>query len=195
MNLPDQSIDCEVDNRDSGVSESLVHQENVDNVDELVEHTSVTQGDLDALLGVSEQCPANRKTYLFDPEACTNERESLDATVEDQDSDDDGTAAFLLEATGNADKYELPRTRSQSQELAQSSTRLKIGSLVYAHRGKTVPCWFPGVIMKITKKGFTNVKKFEDCDRDVSSEAHSSIPSHLQRKFEAAVREALKLKV
>jgi len=210
LNLPDQSIDCEVDNRDSGVSESLVHQENVDNVDELVEHTSVTQGDLDALLGVSEQCPANRKTYLFDPEACTNERESLDSTVEDQDSDDDGTAAFLLEATGNADKYELPRTRSQSQELAQSLTRLKIGSLVYAHREKTVPCWFPGVIMKITKKGFrvqflekmgefdcviTSVKKFEDCDMDVSSDAHSSIPSHLQRKFEAAVQEALKLKV
>ena len=71
-------------------------------------------------------------------------------------------------------------------------------------------CWFPRVIMKITKKGFrvqflakigefvcvkANVKKFEDCDWDVSSDAHSSIPSHLQRKFEDAVREALKLKV
>ena len=172
-------------------------------------HSSLTQIELDDFLGVSDQCPTNRKTYLFDPEACANETDSLDDTVQDQDSDDDdGTAAFLAEATCNADEYQLPRTRSQSQERSQNSSRLKIGSLVYARRGKTIPCWFLGVIKKITKKGFRvqflaklgehecvkgNVKKFED--RNGSSDAYSSIPTNLKQKFEDAKREAVNMKV
>ena len=62
-------------------------------------------------------------------------------------------------------RYDLPRTRSQSFEAALTkpkNTHFQVGQLVYAHKGRTVPCWFPGVVEANTKKirnSFTEAQK------------------------------------
>ena len=86
---------------------------------------------------------------------------------EDELTDDEGIATFK-KAAMNQDGYELPRTRSHSElEKRAFSRRFVIGNLVYAHKGKLVPCWFPRVVEKKTKKGykvkFLAESGFQDC--------------------------------
>ena len=38
------------------------------------------------------------------------------------------------------------QTRSQNVEL--------VGKMVFAHKGKTIPCWFPGKVVNKNEKGY-----------------------------------------
>ena len=104
----------------------------------------------------NEQLIQTVKQSIFNPEKLVDEL-----------TDDEGIATFK-KAAMNHDGYELPRTRSHSElEKSVSSRRFIIGKLVYAHKGKLVPCWFPGVVEKKTKKGY-KIKflaefGFQDC--------------------------------
>ena len=82
-----------------------------------------------------------------------------------EDSDDDGTAVFRRQAQECSPGYHIPRTRSQNKadlsmieadgpENTQKKTLFGIGDFVFAHKGKMIPCWFPGTVQEQTKKGF-----------------------------------------
>ena len=60
LSLPDQSVDCEVDNRKLDVSGSFPSKENLDNFDNLGKHSSLTQIELDDFPGLSDQCPNHK---------------------------------------------------------------------------------------------------------------------------------------
>ena len=70
---------------------------------------------------------------------------------------------FRRQALQNSPGYSIPRTRSHTKadmsdadklENIQEKSLFAIGDLVFAHKGKTVPCWFPGKVVQKSKKGF-----------------------------------------
>ena len=154
------------------------------------------------LLPQVEQCK------VFDPAAGMN-------GTDDDDSDDEGIKTFQNAALVHVDtnRYDLPRTRSQSLEAVSTKPKnahFQVGQLVYAHKGRTVPCWFPGVVEANTKKGF-KVKFLgefgvEDCvasnmmlfiDYTTRKEKDSSkfyeVPEKIRHSFTEAQKKILKL--
>ena len=136
-------------------------------------------GFLEDMLGFTESLlPIPKETVLFNPAA------PLSSEVES--NSDDGTTFFKRTAMSKADddRYVLPRTRSQSKSVdtarstpvpstssnkavaapATKGTKggFSKGDVVYAHKGKVVPCWFPGVVSVKGKKGTYKVKFFAD---------------------------------
>ena len=91
---------------------------------------------------------------------------SLGMLSSNEDSDEDGTEVFRRKALQSSPGYSIPRTRSHTKaDMSQSDTGhadkttqekspFAIGDTVFAHKGKTVPCWFPGRILEKSKKGF-----------------------------------------
>ena len=84
-----------------------------------------------------------------------------------EDSDEDGTEVFRRQAQQCSPGYTIPRTRSHTKadmseadqaEMPEKTTQEKslfsIGDLVFAHKGKIIPCWFPGLVLEKCKKGF-----------------------------------------
>ena len=84
-----------------------------------------------------------------------------------EDSDEDGTEVFRRQAQQCSPGYTIPRTRSHTKadmseadqaEMPEKCTQEKslyyIGDLVFAHKGKIIPCWFPGIVLEKSKKGF-----------------------------------------
>ena len=122
---------------------------------------------LDDMLGFTNLLiPKPKDTVLFDPSANPSSSE-LDS--------DDGISFFQKKAISNSltNRCELGRTRSQSKSLeagvslspeptrkksAAKAIKIKKGDLVYGHKGKIIPCWFPGTVVSIGKKGTLKVK-------------------------------------
>ena len=122
---------------------------------------------LDDMLGFTNLLiPKPKDTVLFDPSANPSSSE-LDS--------DDGISFFQKKAISNSltNRCELGRTRSQSKSLeagvslspeptrkksAAKAVKIKKGDLVYGHKGKIIPCWFPGTVVSIGKKGTLKVK-------------------------------------
>ena len=170
---------------------------------------------MEDILGFNDRLlPQLKQTKVFDPAA-----ESTLYSMDDITDDEEGIATFQNAAMSHVDKerYELPRTRSQSLEIpsskpskAQTNWRFGIGNLVYAHKGKVVPCWFPGIIEAKTKKGFT--VKFlaefgvEDCvagnmmmykdyttKKETDGEKFYEVPKKIQINFLEAQQEVKRL--
>ena len=125
---------------------------------------------LDDLLGFTAGLmPKSKQAKLFDPNIIV---QSSSSAIDSGDSDDDGTGLFKTTAMSKVDKnsYEIPRTRSQSNSLeypnkAKKSPHKKSykkGDLIYAHKGKVVPCWFPGLISSKGKNGTFRIQFLAD---------------------------------
>ena len=83
-----------------------------------------------------------------------------------EDSDEDGTEVFRRQAQQCSPGYTIPRTRShtnadlspseadKADKPEKTKSLFAIGDLVFAHKGKLIPCWFPGIVMEKSKKGF-----------------------------------------
>ena len=72
----------------------------------------------------------------------------------------------------NLENAEMRRTRSQTKSLSTSATGLSLaeGDIVFAHRGRKIPFWWPGKIVRKQKRGY-KVEFFiqfgkEDCLSD-----------------------------
>ena len=164
---------------------------------------------MDDILGFNAGLlPQVKQCKVFDP--------AVGLADTDEDSDDEGIKTFQQAAFKHVDKnrYDLPRTRSQSLEVATITPKkalFKVGQLVYAHKGKTVPCWFPGIVEANSKKGFkikflgefgvedcvaSNMMLFEDFttrkEKD-SSKKFYEVPENIRHFYTAAHKEIHKL--
>ena len=103
----------------------------------------------------------------------------------------------------------MVKTRSQTRSLSLSSVVEDFpGKVVFAHKGKTIPCWFPGKVLRKSKKGydveFYASLGFETCTlRNVMSYEEYflkkkensplfKMPTKLRQKFEEALKTARK---
>ena len=119
-------------------------------------------GFLDDLLGFNASLIEKPKQdKLFDPSLPSSLPSS--SAIDSGDSDD-GTSLFKSTAMSKSNNtYELRKTRSQSESLSkESAIAFKKGELVFAHKGKVVPCWFPGVVESRNKNGSFKVKFLAD---------------------------------
>ena len=82
---------------------------------------------------------------VFDPESIEKDMS------EDSDESDEGDA-FRQKAfsAGKKSPARMVRTRSQT---SQSNSVDMTGKIVFAHKGKSIPCFFPGKVLKTTNKG------------------------------------------
>ena len=84
-----------------------------------------------------------------------------------EDSDEDGTEVFRRQAQQCSPGYTIPRTRSHTkadmseadqadmpEKTTQETSPFSIGGLVFAHKSRIIPCWFPGLVLEKSKKGF-----------------------------------------
>ena len=165
--------------------------------------------DLDALFGFNDELlPTIIHTKVFDPEC------SLSATT-DILTDEEGISTFQVAAMSKANpkRYELPRTRSQSsvdneEAASKSLKKFSVGNLVYARKGKTVPCWFPGIVKKRAKKGYSiqflsnlgtedcvtsNMMVYEDYTKHAKKDGKFDVPENLKVQFNEAQKEVLKM--
>ena len=137
---------------------------------------------------------------VFDPE-------NLDGDISGEETDsDDGQSLFRNKAFSAAkdSPVQMVRTRSQT-----SSKHLDIvGKIVFAHKGKSIPCWFPGKVLQKTSKGYEieflaqfgtevcvekNVMIEEEYIRkknDSSSSSLFRVPAKHKSSFEAAMKQA-----
>ena len=98
----------------------------------------------------------------------------------------------------------MVRTRSQT---SQSGSGDMTGKLVFAHKGKTIPCWFPRRVVKKTKKGIEvqffsefgveictekNIMLYDDyfLKKADSTSTLFKVPSKLQAKFDEGLNSA-----
>ena len=80
-------------------------------------------------------------------------KEKNTSSGEDSDSDsDDGQSIFRSKATLTSKHQEVPLVRTRSQTMSQKDDHL--GKIVVAHKGKLIPCLFPGKIEEKTSKGY-----------------------------------------
>ena len=83
---------------------------------------------------------------VFDPE-------NVGADKSDIETDsDEGQSIFRCKALSVAKECDVPMVRTRSETSSQNVE--KVGKLVFAHKGKTVPFWFPGKVTKKTNKGY-----------------------------------------
>ena len=96
----------------------------------------------------------------------------------------------------------MVRTRSQT---SQSNSVDMIGKIIFAHKGKSIPCWFPGKVLKKTSKGLEieffsqlgvqictekNTMLYDDffLKRGDSSSTLFKVPLNLKDKFEEGLK-------
>ena len=48
----------------------------------------------------------------------------------------------------------MVKSRSQTEASQSSSEADWTGRIVFAHKGKKIPCWFPGRVLQKSKKGY-----------------------------------------
>ena len=137
---------------------------------------------LEEMMGFSNNLVRGKEPVpLFDPESISVNL----LEPESDDSEGDGTSLFKTQALQGSPGYRIPRTRSQTKadqsnteparklSLKQGDavniimdtvwkTELDQGDLVFAHKGKAVPCWFPGLVTGKTKKGLFSVAFLAD---------------------------------
>ena len=133
---------------------------------------------------------------VFDPE-----------TFEKDISDESDEGEMFRQKAFSATKetpLKMVRTRSQT---SQSGSGDMTGKLVFAHKGKTIPCWFPGRVLKKTKKGievqfFTefglevctekNIMLYDDyfLKKAGSTSTLFKVPSKLQAQFDEGLKSA-----
>ena len=112
--------------------------------------------------------------------------------LQSEESDEDGTSLFKKQAVctaytlprtrsqTKADQPDVEKNKSVndlakklSLNRAEPLSKIKdmnrskkpglaIGDLVFAHKGQSVPCWFPGVLIKKGKRGQFKVNFFAD---------------------------------
>ena len=135
---------------------------------------------------------------MFDPEKIkdVNTKKSME-----DDSDSDEGAIFrskALSASNATGGVAMVRTRSQTKSRGDLT-----GKIVFAHKGKAIPCWFPGKIGKKTNKGymvdFFNQFEAHDCaEKNIllydefflkknEKSALFKVPSKLKTSFENAL--------
>lgn len=139
---------------------------------------------------------------VFDPESI--EKETLSEESDDTDEGD----AFRQKAfsAGKKSPARMVRTRSQT---SQSNSVDLTGKVVFAHKGKSIPCFFPGKVLRKTRKGLEveffsqlgvhtctekNTMLYDDffLKRGDSSSTLFKVPEHLKEKFEEGLKLASK---
>ena len=97
--------------------------------------------------------------------------------IEEESSDGEGTSQFLSQAMRGSPVCPIPRTRSQTKADSakvrgtdgKPAPIFAPGDLVFAHKGKIVPCWFPGVILEQGRKGLFKVNFLADFGQEFCS--------------------------
>ena len=141
----------------------------------------LSQTDRFSLPGPSSQ------TVVFDPE-------DVGHLSEEEDLDE---AQFFKKKALSRDEDQGDSSSNQDQEEIDL-----VGKKVVAHKGKLVPCWFPGIVKSICSKGVEveffsnlgshvctrkNVMLFSAFKGKKKSSALYKVPSTLKRKFSDAL--------
>ena len=138
---------------------------------------------------------------VFDPE-CSKDDESSD------DSEDDG-AVFRKQAFAKAHNSSCNMVRTRSQTSKPSDVDDLVGQVVFAHKGKSIPCWFPGRVLKKNEKGY-EIEFFGNLGTEVCTSRNTiqyeeyfnatdvnktlfKVPSKLKKQFQDALDSARKV--
>ena len=97
--------------------------------------------------------------------------------IEEESSDGEGTSQFISQAMQGSPVCPIPRTRSKTKADSakvrgtdgKHAPIFAPGDLVFAHKGKIVPCWFPGVILEQGRKGLFKVNFLADFGQEFCS--------------------------
>ena len=133
---------------------------------------------------------------VFDPEQFGKDS---DESYESDEGDAFRRKAF---SAGKKSPARMIRTRSQT---SQSNSVDMIGKIIFAHKGKSIPCWFPGKVLKKTSKGLEieffsqlgvqictekNTMLYDDffLKRGDSSSTLFKVPLNLKDKFEEGLK-------
>jgi len=147
----------------------------------LSQGTSSEPGLREEILSEAADVPQSLAQQIYDPEK---------ASQDVSEDSDEGAAAFREKAL------------SSSQEASDSDHQN--GSWVVAHKGKVIPCWFPGQIKEKVSKGYLvqfldfgdhlctakNVMPMTEylAKKDKTSSALFKVPANLNAKFDAAMK-------
>ena len=113
----------------------------------LAHQTSSQQaGLLGFLVGNDDGHESDTTDEVFDPE-------QIDDYDDEVESDsDEGQSAFRRKALSATSGPRGPMVKTRSQSRSQNVEL--VGKIVFAHKGKVVPCWFPGKVVSKTERGF-----------------------------------------
>ena len=136
---------------------------------------------------------------VFDPE------QMLDEAADETDSDE-GQSVFRSKALSVAEKEKNkePATMARTRSQTISTKADIVGKTVFTHKGKAIPCWFPGKVLEKTAKGYS-VKFLAEFGNHVCAEknllmfdeyllkkndtsALFKVPSKLKSSFEEALK-------
>ena len=132
---------------------------------------------------------------VFDPE-------QFGKDSDESDESDEGDAFRKKAFSAGKSPARMVRTRSQT---SQSNSVDMIGKIIFAHKGKSIPCWFPGKVLKKTSKGLEieffaqlgvqictekNTMLYDDffLKRGDSSSTLFKVPLNLKDKFEEGLK-------
>ena len=139
---------------------------------------------------------------VFDPESATEDNGC-------EESDEEEGKIFRQKARGMEQSPRMVKTRSITRSLSLSSVVEDLtGKVVFAHKGKTIPCWFPGKVLRKSKKGYDvefyaslgvetctlrNVMSYDEYFlKKKENSPLFKIPTKLRQKFEEALKTARK---
>ena len=139
---------------------------------------------------------------VFDPKRAAEDNGN-------EESDEEEGEIFRQKARGMEQSPRMVKTRSITRSLSLSSGVEDLtGKVVFAHKGKTIPCWFPGKVLRKSKKGYDvefyaslgvetctlrNVMSYEEYFlKKKENSPLFKIPTKLRQKFEEALKTARK---
>ena len=153
---------------------------------------------LDILTNITTQ-QSSEIHPVFDPESAADEDN-------DEESDEEGEV-FRRKAIEMESSPRMVKTRSQTSSQSDVIKDLS-GRVVFAHKGKAIPCWFPGKVLCKSKKGYKveffsnlgveictlrNVMLYEDYFlRKSENSPLFKVPTKLKQKFQEALQSASK---